>query len=62
MTKRIEKDAKLTGWPKNLVAVWNKKKTGEKGFVGFKAWFSPKYKNMTAEEVWVQCGGELPKK
>lgn len=50
-----QKNAKLTGWPKDYANQFE-------SFESFKKWYDPRYKNLKAEEVWKKCGGKLPEK
>lgn len=55
MASKKELDAKKTGFSPVIV------KAFKGDFVKFKAWFDPKYKNLTAEDVWKSIGGDIKK-
>ncbi len=52
MGTKKQLDATKTTFSKNIVNVY-------KSFKDFKAWFDPKYKNVSAEEVWKKLGGKI---
>ena len=51
MGRKLELNAKTTGWPKDFYKKF-------KDFEHFKGWYDPKYKGEKAETIWKKIGGK----